>query len=65
MLVAKSIWDVLLTEDVKDQWQQKMVYYWEKKCTHNLPAKYKLRFGHYTENQKIWLCRQSETYTLK
>ena len=67
-----SIRDVLLTENVKDQWQQKMVYYWEKMpCTHTLLlAKCKLRwmegckrFGYVGKvTQK---CRQRETYTPK
>ena len=41
-----SIGDVLLTENVKDQWEQKMVYYWQEMlCTHPLLlAKSKLRW---------------------
>ena len=64
ILTDSRIRDVLSTENVEDQWQQKMVYYWEKMlCTHTLLAKCKLSWKSGIKDfvMYTWLCRQSDT----
>ena len=68
-----SIGDVLLTKNVEDQWQQKMVYYWRENAVQtHLPSQVQAqvdrdlvmhteRFGYVGKVRLVHLSRQSES----